>query len=216
MLTRARPIMRAAAVVAVRWGFRPAFCWARRPATPYVRRAGHPSIPVRGPATTGLSRVTPTKTPMAPTASIKTTEVVVDATNRPNAPAAVPAATRAAPIARRVRLLMVPAAAPSRRATITGTREALRAGPMAETRVTPIPTTAATSTVRPETITGESGNSAPMAPNSARKPKATPTPTPMPRPEASRPITPASAKTARRSWAGSAPTVRSKASSLVR
>ena len=125
-------------------------------------------------------------------------------------------ALSAAPMARRSQPLTSPAAAPSRNAAIGETPAALRAGPRAETIVAPMPTAAATRIVRAETMTGESGNSAPTALNSALRPNATPTPAAMPIAEDSTPMINASACTERRNWVGSAPTIRSNASSRVR
>ena len=82
--------------------------------------------------------------------------------------------------------------------------------------VTTMPTMQATMIVRSDRIVGESGSDAPMASKMPRRPNATPTPAMMPMAEARTPMTMASPWTDRRSWTGSAPTVRSRASSFVR
>ena len=60
--TRARPIISAAAVAAVRPGLRTAFSRASRPGTPRSRSSGRPTRDASGRTSRGLSRATPRKT----------------------------------------------------------------------------------------------------------------------------------------------------------
>ena len=66
--------------------------------------------------------------------------------------------------------------APSRRASIGGTRMARIAGAMLATRLTTVPTTTVTMTVRVSMHEPSLGRSAPKALNSARRPRAVPMP----------------------------------------
>jgi hypothetical protein len=64
--TRARPIMRAEAVWAVRRGLRIEFSRPSLPGSPRSRASGRPITPASGRAIAGESMVTPTKMPDAP------------------------------------------------------------------------------------------------------------------------------------------------------
>ena len=65
--TRATPIISAAAVDAVRFGLRIAFCRASEPLILVARRIGQPSSRAAGRASTGASTATPTNVTRAPT-----------------------------------------------------------------------------------------------------------------------------------------------------
>ena len=66
-VTRAMPIISAAAVDAVRPGFRIEFARARRPALPPIFVAGHPSTVASGRTSHAEISATPTKRSSAPT-----------------------------------------------------------------------------------------------------------------------------------------------------
>ncbi len=89
--------MSAAAVVAVRLGFRAAFSWASFPATGEMRFVGQPATAVTGPASAGLSNVVPVKTPIAPAAMRATVGAVASPPNNPKPPATRPPIPVAAP-----------------------------------------------------------------------------------------------------------------------
>ena len=146
MVTSVRPIISAAAVVAVRRELRAALRCASRPATPPVARIGKPNDRVTRPTASGLSTVTPTNSAIAPsampapaeagearpaTAGRQTADDERDTGDDPLAGGSC-------------------ADCPTRpdRAAIGGTVAARRAGASAATRVTPIPVTAAAISVR--------------------------------------------------------------------
>ena len=97
VVTRAKPIMRAEAVLAVRSGLRTALAWASRPVMWNSGAMGRPRVPAIGTATTGLSWATPMNTARAPRASIVTTVIVASATKSPATTRAAPAPVRVAP-----------------------------------------------------------------------------------------------------------------------
>ena len=87
---------------------------------------------------------------------------------------------------------------------------------MAETTVTPTPTTRHTTTVRVSKASGPEGRVTPNPLSSASSPNAASTPNPSPTNEESSPTMAASARTDRKTWRRLAPTMRSRASSRVR
>ena len=97
-----------------------------------------------------------------------------------------------------------------------GMRTARRAGLMADTTVTPTPTTRATITVRVSKTSGPVGRVMPKPLSSASSPTAARTPSPRPTSEATRPRRPASTSTDRNTCRRLAPTIRNRASSRVR
>ena len=95
-------------------------------------------------------------------------------------------------------------------------RTARRAGLMAATMVTPMPTTRHTITVRASNTNGPDGNVTPNPLSSFSSPTAASTPSPMPISEDTSPTISASPSTERNTWRRLAPTMRSSASSRVR
>ena len=104
----------------------------------------------------------------------------------------------------------------SARAATGGIRTARRAGLMADTTVTPTPTTRAAMTVRDSKTRGPVGRVMPNPLSRASRPRAASTPSPRPISEATSPSRPASTSTERKTWRRLAPTIRSRASSRVR
>ncbi len=162
-LTRASPTMRAAAVAAVRRGLRMAFSRASVPGRARRRRRGAPIRPATGWVKMGLITAMPTKTvpAPAPTKAIGSIHSKGTSTNRPIRRRATPPAVMAAPAMTRGRIDRRPVVSICRMAATGGTEAARRAGRIAETRVTRIPTAAATATVRPCTSRARSGRSPP-------------------------------------------------------
>ena len=105
---------------------------------------------------------------------------------------------------------------PSRTAAIGGTRVARRAGAMAASSVTPVPTSSDTMTVRIPNTVSPSGRSTPSALNRASMPLAIPNPRKRPIVEATRPMTSPSSLTERSTCLREAPSVRRVANSRVR
>ena len=101
-------------------------------------------------------------------------------------------------------------------ATTGGMRTAPRAGPIADTTVTPIPTTRPTSTVRGSNTSDPGGSVTPNPPSSACSPSAASTPRPSPITEETSPVMAASPSTDPNTWRRLAPTILSRASSRVR
>ena len=97
-----------------------------------------------------------------------------------------------------------------------GMRTARRAGLMADTRVTPTPTTRAAITVRDWKTSGPVGRVTPNPLRSASRPTAARTPSPRPTSEATTPRMVASRSTERNTWRRLAPTILNSASSRVR
>ena len=95
-------------------------------------------------------------------------------------------------------------------------RTARRAGLMAETIVTPMPTTRHTITVRVWNTRGPDGRVTPNPLSSFSRPTAASTPRPRPTSDDSSPTMNASPSTERNTWRRLAPTMRSNASSRVR
>ena len=95
-------------------------------------------------------------------------------------------------------------------------RTARRAGLMADTTVTPTPTTRQTMTVRASKTSGPEGSVTPNPLSSASSPIAASTPKPSPMRDDTSPTIAASRSTERKTWRRLAPTMRSNASSRVR
>ena len=95
-------------------------------------------------------------------------------------------------------------------------RTARRAGLMAETSVTPTPTTRQTMTVRASNTSGPDGRVTPNPLRSVSSPRAASTPSPRPISDDTSPTMAASPRTDRNTWRRLAPTMRSSASSRVR
>ena len=97
-----------------------------------------------------------------------------------------------------------------------GMRTAPRAGPIADTTVTPTPTASPTRTVRGSNTSDPGGSVTPNPPSSACSPSAASTPRPSPITEETSPVMAASPSTDPNTWRRLAPTIRSRASSRVR
>ena len=151
--TTVRPIISAAAVVDVRRGYErrcagPAGRQRRRPV-----RIGHPNDAVTAPTASGLSIVTATKIAIAASAKAATVSSVEPTPASPATPRAMLAANNPTAVTSLERGPPSPAAGLAM-ATTGGTDAARRAGPTAATTVTPIPTTAAATSVRGAMING--------------------------------------------------------------
>ena len=143
-LTRASPMVNAAAVAAVRRGDRRALSVARRPGIRYSLRMGHPRMEATGMAIAGLRRYTPMKVASAPPPIAVRIETVDISTVMPNARAPMPTAVTAKPTWRRRLRLVGVRRTSSRIAATGGICRTRREGPIAEMRVAPTPTTEAT------------------------------------------------------------------------
>ena len=196
-LTRARPMVRAAAVAAVRRGDRRALSVASRPGTLYTRRMGQPRTVATGRVTTGLSRYTPMKVARAPPPTAVRIDLVAMSTVIPMARAPVPAAVTAVPTMSRRRSPVGVRRTSSRRAATGGMRRTRRDGPMADSRVAPMPTTAATTMVRTRTGMAPGSSPKPMATSTQRSSEARRKPPTRPSTVATTPTTTASRRTDR-------------------
>ena len=215
-VTSARPIIRAAAVAAVRAGLRTAFSRASAPAAP-VRPRGQPTTAAIG----RTSRDDTTATPMnrastpAPIIIIRS-PVARPSASRPRARAAPASAVATTATTAERRDGAPSAVAPSRTAAIGGTRVARMAGTRPASSVTSVPTSSATTTVRVAKTVSPCGMSRPITRNSSVRPDDSSTPSPRPTSEATTPMIPASARTERSTWRRVAPSVRRVASSRER
>ena len=216
---RARPIISAPAVAEVRRGLRTAFLRASWPAVPSQgrNRSGRPSSEATGPATSGLSRYTPMKMPSAPPARDR---MIGNASsgvkNSPHPRRTTPTARKTAPSTVLREPLPPNTATSSRRAAMGGILAALRDGSSADRNVAPIPNIRATMIVRGAKIRSNDGSAKPRALNSALSPSAIAAPAAMPTTEAIRPRSRDSSSTALRTCRLLAPSVRSRAISLMR
>ena len=188
-LIRASPIINAAAVAAVRRGLRTAFS---RPSRPGSRREKiRPTPAVIGRLTSGESIAMPMKASSVPRPSSwmppSRSDLVM---------AAAPSTSTMLPMIV-CRFSERSGVAASRSAASGDTRLALRAGMIAATTVTMVPTMNDAMTVRVATTVGASGSCAPKTPNNALRPSATPTPASRPISELSNPTMTASRMTAR-------------------
>ena len=154
--------MSAAAVDAVRRGLRIAFCWASRPVMLLVRSAGHVSKRVAGRAISGLSIATPmnTSAPAMPTSIAallpSAAEEPVDERDEPD--------DRERPCPTRSGGDPTTAGAPGRAAPRSaGPARRARAGAIADTNVTRVPTISETTIVRGWICSGPLGRSMPNA-----------------------------------------------------
>ena len=106
--------------------------------------------------------------------------------------------------------------APSRSAAIGGTRVARKAGPIAASMATSVPTNSGSRTVSGFRVIAEVGSPDPVLSNTVSSSFAKPMPTTIPASDASRPITSASISTERSTCRRLAPIVRSRANSRLR
>src|SRR3954462_13426891 len=215
--TSATPTISAAAVTAVRPGWRIVFSRARRPVMPRVRSNGFPAIDASGRTRDGLTSAQPRNGARAPPPT-KLSDAFEE--NEPNSPAAMRATpTRPSTAPAIVTLRDGPrdvGTAPSCSASMGDTRVARSAGASDERTVTTVPTTSETMIVRDAITLPLLGRSTPIARNSARRPPATPTPSSRPATDPSRPIVKPSVITERMTWPRDAPSVRSSANSRIR
>src|SRR3954463_4379106 len=187
-VTSATPTISAAAVTAVRPGWRIVFSRARRPVMPRVLSNGRPMTEASGRTRYGLTNATPRKVASA-TPPTKLRDAFDE--NEPKSPAAIrPTPTRPSARPANVPLRDGPrlgGTAPSWSASTGDTRVARRAGASDEKTVTTVPTTIETITVRDALPLPLLGRSTPIARNGARRPPATPTPSTRPATDPSRP-----------------------------
>ncbi len=209
--TRASPTIRADDVWAVRRGLRMEFSRPSRPEVPSSRASGRPMTLAMGRATAGASMATPTKTSTAP----RPTTAMAGAVS-PRASRSTPTTVMTPPRMKRRRIGTSSSACRSDTATTGAIRTARRAGLMAETIVTPTPTTRQTMTVRASNTRGPDGSVTPKPLSSFSSPMAASTPRPRPISDDTSPTISASPRTERNTWRRLAPTMRSSASSRVR
>ena len=215
-VTSATPIMSAAAVAAVRPGWRTLFSRASRPVTP--RRAnGAPMTEASGRTSRGLSPATARNVRPAPPPKSPSFALGEPLPNRPRHISATPAASMmvAMIVSRRDKRPTV-GTAPSRSASTGGTRVARSAGEMDEMTVTIVPTTSATTIVRVSITIPFEGSSTPTPLNSALSPWAVRIPRPNPTADPTIPRTKPSPITDRITCPRFAPSVRSSANSRIR
>ena len=211
--TSATPTMSAAAVAAVRPGWRMAFSRARRPVIP---RIGLPISPAIGGTSRGLSNAVPRNSRAAPMPTNVRSRFDEPVPNRPNAISVRPPSSITMLAGNAIRERRVDTTKPSRSAATGGTRVARIAGASAATIVTTTPTTIDTMIVRLSMTVPFDGSSKPIALNSARSPAASPMPSRMPTTAPAKPRNRPSASTERRTWAREAPSVRSIPNSRAR
>ena len=217
-MTSARPIISAAAVDAVRDGFRTELPRASFPAAPPSLAAGQPRTRASGGTSVGASIATPMKTAAAPMPSDSSRAFVESPpTNSPisisaNAPRITTVATTGPNRANRD----FGSTAPSRTAEIGGTRVARIAGRDAAISVTSTPTSIETTIVRVANTVPACGRSIPNETKSAFSPFASPSPRNSPASDARTPMMNASSITDVSTCRRVAPSVRSVASSRVR
>ena len=216
--TSASPIIRAAAVVAVRPGFRMAFSRASRPVRPRTRSKGRPVSEARGRTRRGENSETPNRISAAPPPS--SPAALPESSIPPNSPISI-IASPIAPNATATAVTMRPRgfvswSSASRSAAIGVTRVARSAGTSAATTVTITPTISETMTVRAVTTVPVFGRSIPTAWNSSLIANANPTPPASPTTAPSSPSASASIPTVASSWRRDAPSVLSIPNSRVR
>ena len=134
----------------------------------------------------------------------------------PRASRSAPTTVMTPPRMKRRRIGTSSSACRSDTATTGAIRTARRAGLMAETIVTPTPTTRQTMTVRASKTSGPEGSVTPKPLKSFSSPMAASTPRPRPTSDDTSPTISASPRTERNTWRRLAPTMRSSASSRVR
>ena len=206
---RPTPIIRAAAVDAVRLGLRVAFCRASRPVTPLSRATGAPIRLLMGPAMTGPSTATPRNVTSAPppTTAIPLSRLP----NRPRNRAATPRASTSSPNTVRTSERAERSTLTSRRAAMGDTRDARMAGAMATTMVTPTPAMKATTTELMWITAPLAGMPRPRPLSRALSPMATRMPKTRPSTAEINPTTNASPITEPSTWPRLAPMARNRA-----
>ena len=217
-VTRARPIISAAAVDAVRCGLRRALSRASRPGLPPSSTPGQPITAASGRTRRDEKSATPMNTNTTPSPMDARIPVVLRPfLKRPNARSAKPTAIVAiAPTVRKRAKRPSGSVAPSRTAAIGGTRVERIAGRRLARTVTRMPTRSDTMIVRVSSGRPARGSVIPNASNSDESPCANATPSPSPTSEAKMPSSSDSKSTDRSTCLRVAPSVRSVASSRVR
>ncbi len=178
---------------------------------PNSAASGRPRVPDSGRETIGASMPMPMNTASAPipTRAIAGSLTPASTAIRPQIATIPPSVTR--------RRSESPSSSRwSTSAATGGIRTARRAGPIADSNVTPTPTPTATAAVRALKTSGAEGSVMPNAFSSATSPSAARIPRPRPISEATRPVRAASPSTERNSCRRLAPTMRNSASSRVR
>ncbi len=182
--------MSAAAVWAVRRGLRMEFSRPSLPGSPSTRASGRPIAPESGRAAAGASMAAPTKMHTEPTPTSCDGRLGQPDGQHDHAgqgqrrrPRRTGAGTRRSLSDRR-----------SSSAATGGMRTARRAGPIADTTVTPTPTTSPTTTVRGSKTSDPAGSVTPNPRSSASSPTAASTPRPSPITDETSPTTAASAE----------------------
>ena len=214
-MTSARPIIRADAVDAVRFGLRIVFSRANAPAAPPMRVAGHAKTEASGRTSRDAFAETPKKSSRTPTPRADSRFTVV----RPCA--STPYPSRSTPRTRVTaeRIGVQRASRPGGSSTpsaIGGTRVARKAGRKLANSVMSVPTRRHTTIVRAWKTVAALGRSNPVAAKTALSPFASRSPRKRPASEPRIPITSASTTTDRRIWRRVAPIVRSVANSRTR
>ncbi len=186
-VTRARPIISAAAVEAVRPGLRMAFERASFPATPPTSVAGQPRIEASGRARLGATMATPMKRAQTPTArTTRRWPVVIPLPNAAKTTSASATAhTTTATTGPKRANREGGSTEPSWTAAIGGTLVALSAGRRLASSVTITPRAIETITVRQANTSPVWGRSTPADLKSASSPLASARPTKRPTIEAS-------------------------------
>ena len=217
-VTRARPIISADAVEAVRAGFRIALSRARIPGAPPIDRAGAPRTLASGRTTFAAFIETPMKRKKTPRPSTRRRRPVgIPLARAPRETAAIAATSTTSDVtAPYFAQREGGSTEPSRTAAIGGTRVARRAGRMLATRVTSVPTSSETTIVRVEKTVAPCGRLIPIATKSAFSSFASPRPRNSPITEPTIPITKASITTDHSTCRREAPSVRSVANSRIR
>ncbi len=214
--TSASPIIRAAAVAPVRRGLRSALRRLSRPTTPNAGSRPRPSRRITGRTSSGPAITPATSVSTTPSASSDPATAVRSLSTQP-ASAASPAAPTSDPAAARRRNgRPEPVSSRSARAAIGETRLARSAGSSAATKVTPTPTTYATTTVGQFSTRSAASSRSPNQPIATTSSTASPTPAASPAVAPATPSSNASSSTERRTWRRSAPSARSRPSSRVR
>ncbi len=176
-----------------------------------MRASGRPMKLAIGRATAGASMATPTKISTAPMPTSPTAGLV-----SPTASPRTPSTVITPPRMKRRRSGISSSVAWSETAATGAMRTARRAGLMADTSVTPTPTTRHTITVRASKTRGPVGSVTPNPLSSFSSPSAASTPSPRPTSDDTSPTIAASPSTERNTWRRLAPTMRNSASSRVR
>ena len=160
-LTRATPIISAAAVADVRRGARPAFSLASLPGRPKTLATGQPISLVTGRATVDETLATPRKINRPPPpARVSRPIVPPGRANRPSTNITAPTSVTRTPATSRL-LLMASKPSSGRIAATGGILAARRAGMITESSVMPTPTRTATTIVRGSSTVSLSGKPIP-------------------------------------------------------